>query len=396
MKRTLLTLLIVLAVSCDNTSGANNINNSNNSNNANNTKGQCGDGVRDLGEDCDGNDLNGQSCLAVGFEGGELGCDGSCHFDFSACVEECQDSCTEGATRCQETVIETCTLGDDGCYVFTPGVDCSDTALVCSDLEGSASCAMCVDLCEEGEHQCSGDLLQGCVLGPEGCYVFETERDCVETGQRCDPDGTEGPSCSDTCVDVCTPNNYQCDGDAIEFCEIQPHGCYGWSLHEDCGTSGQTCDDSAWPPVCADCVDECTVESATRCDGELIETCTLNTSGCMVWDFTEDCSLSGEFCEDHTGTAMCVTTCTSICNPTGSTQCNGTMIEECQTQSSGCRDWVLSITVPTTGRFVMTAPGPPLVSTIVWMSAPITGAIAVMGTISKSAPRILTGATIGL
>jgi cysteine-rich repeat protein len=46
----------------------------------------CGDGIKVGPEDCDGNDLGGASCVDLGFSGGTLACDGSCHFDTSGCT----------------------------------------------------------------------------------------------------------------------------------------------------------------------------------------------------------------------------------------------------------------------------------------------------------------------
>lgn len=45
----------------------------------------CADGVKDCGEDCDGEDLGGQSCETLGFAGGSLACSGTCAFDVSGC-----------------------------------------------------------------------------------------------------------------------------------------------------------------------------------------------------------------------------------------------------------------------------------------------------------------------
>jgi len=52
--------------------------------------GQCGDGLvqTTYGEDCDGVNLNAQTCLTLGYGqgSGELGCTGGCVFDETACV----------------------------------------------------------------------------------------------------------------------------------------------------------------------------------------------------------------------------------------------------------------------------------------------------------------------
>lgn len=45
----------------------------------------CGNGMVDFGEDCDGFDLNGESCATMG-SAGVLACDLSCRFDASACT----------------------------------------------------------------------------------------------------------------------------------------------------------------------------------------------------------------------------------------------------------------------------------------------------------------------
>jgi|GEM_PF-3685396 len=45
----------------------------------------CGDGQRDPGEDCDGNDLGGASCRTRGFNGGILYCWSDCTYDTGGC-----------------------------------------------------------------------------------------------------------------------------------------------------------------------------------------------------------------------------------------------------------------------------------------------------------------------
>jgi len=46
----------------------------------------CGNGVVETGEQCDGGNLNGQTCVGLGFTGGTLACSGSCTFDTSGCT----------------------------------------------------------------------------------------------------------------------------------------------------------------------------------------------------------------------------------------------------------------------------------------------------------------------
>lgn len=46
----------------------------------------CGNGLVDSGEDCDGSDLNDGSCIAAGFDDGTLSCTNDCEFAYDDCV----------------------------------------------------------------------------------------------------------------------------------------------------------------------------------------------------------------------------------------------------------------------------------------------------------------------
>ena len=48
----------------------------------------CGDGTIEAGEDCEGDDLGGQTCASQGFLRGELGCTNTCTFDTSGCIPD--------------------------------------------------------------------------------------------------------------------------------------------------------------------------------------------------------------------------------------------------------------------------------------------------------------------
>jgi hypothetical protein len=48
----------------------------------------CPNGKKDPGEQCDGADFGGASCVSQGFSGGSLNCTGSCSFDTSECTNE--------------------------------------------------------------------------------------------------------------------------------------------------------------------------------------------------------------------------------------------------------------------------------------------------------------------
>lgn len=51
--------------------------------------GDCGNGTIDLGEQCDGADLNGLDCTQLGFASGNLACDPmTCTYDTANCVPD--------------------------------------------------------------------------------------------------------------------------------------------------------------------------------------------------------------------------------------------------------------------------------------------------------------------
>lgn len=58
---------------------------------------RCGDGVLNIGERCDGSDFGGATCQSLGYTAGALSCSNSCNFDYSDCYE-CSDNsdCNEG------------------------------------------------------------------------------------------------------------------------------------------------------------------------------------------------------------------------------------------------------------------------------------------------------------
>ncbi len=99
--------------------------------------GACGNGSIELGETCDGVDLNGESCQTQGFDGGALACDGDCGgYDASACEDFSGDCCDPA--------------GD-----ATPGCDdltCSDAVCAidpscCTDAWGPQCTAIATDEC---------------------------------------------------------------------------------------------------------------------------------------------------------------------------------------------------------------------------------------------------------
>jgi len=46
----------------------------------------CGNGIKEMNEQCDGNDFGGQTCFNFGYSGGSLSCNSNCTLNFSGCT----------------------------------------------------------------------------------------------------------------------------------------------------------------------------------------------------------------------------------------------------------------------------------------------------------------------
>jgi len=89
----------------------------------NNCTLNCGDGTVNPGEECDGNDLDGETCGTRGFDTGQLTCELNCTFDESQCAVDCGNGTVHSTEGCD----------DDN---TTSGDGCSDTC----DVEGGWEC----------------------------------------------------------------------------------------------------------------------------------------------------------------------------------------------------------------------------------------------------------------
>ncbi len=96
----------------------------------------CGNGVKEGGEDCDGSDMNSQTCTTQGYAGGTLICDYSCSFDFYSCTTPTSTPSpipTTQPTRSPTpapTSSPTNTLNPTSTPSPTPGITPTPTAIV--------------------------------------------------------------------------------------------------------------------------------------------------------------------------------------------------------------------------------------------------------------------------
>lgn len=146
---------------------------------------ECGNGMLDSGEACDGTALGGQTCEDQGFfGGGTLACTGQCAFDVSDCQEpeDCGNHVREDPEQCDAT-----DLGGETCVSL--GFDYGLLA--------------CTDACAFDTQGCVGDLCGNGVIDP---------------GESCDLTALGGESCVTllhdggtlTCNTDCTFNASEC------------------------------------------------------------------------------------------------------------------------------------------------------------------------------------------
>lgn len=178
------------------------------------TPTSCGNGTADtgLGEQCDGADLDGQTCVSLGFTGGMLACSGICIFDTNACCNS-DGSCDRGEspTNCPD---------DCGC----------DSDGMCEPIRGE-NAANCPADCH-----CGNGVVEG---------AFGEQCDGADlNGQNCQSFGfTTGtlnctPTCTFDATDCHCNNNGTCDtGETAANC---PSDC-GCDFDNTCEpTRGET------------------------------------------------------------------------------------------------------------------------------------------------------------
>ncbi|MEM6990923.1 MAG: hypothetical protein AAF721_10510 [Myxococcota bacterium] len=244
----------------------------------------CGDGEIGEGEACDGSNLDGQDCQSLGFDEGELSCNGVCsEFDTSACVMwSCGNDITEGRELCDGTDVGELTCVTEG---FDEGeLGCSDR---CDALDLSACITWsCGNDIFEGKEVCDGDDLAG-----EDCLSLNFDGGTLSCEDDCAAFDTS--SCT-TCGDDLTEGDEVCDGSDLSDMTCLDQGytdgdlgcdsdCGGYDIGA-CNTCGNT-----------------TTEGLEVCDGEDLDGETCVTLGfdtgnldcdaeCFAFDTSGCCS----------------------------------------------------------------------------------------------------------
>ena len=201
----------------------------------------CGDGIAGGDEQCDGADLRGQVCSAVG----TLRCNEDCTLDYDGCAAVCGDGivsdteecdpqlkcatdsdCGEGKV-CYEVLGECINIGDN----YAPQLACSAYETLAPGFEkpyASGTISACTDQCTYGRDDCGfcgdGQLDESYhdVVGPG--VLIELP------GEFCDGDSIERDDLIDHCEPLCLSEpvnadvtvlcDFQCAPDCKDFAPV--------------------------------------------------------------------------------------------------------------------------------------------------------------------------------
>ena len=247
--------------------------------------GVCGDGILDVGEQCDGTNLNGHTCVTRGFGGGELGCSSLCRFDTSGCTAppaDCGNGKIDGYEQCDGSNL-------NGHTCKTHGFGGGELACTSACRFDMSACTAPPPNCGNGEidrgEQCDGANLNektcetlgfdGGTLGCTAACLFETSActapplPCgngeIDRGEQCDGANLNDKTCADHgfvggelgCTSTCqfdTTGCTNCGNDVIDDGEE----CDGIDFGD------KTCADFSYAGGELDCTDQCVI-SFTKC-----------------------------------------------------------------------------------------------------------------------------------
>jgi alpha-tubulin suppressor-like RCC1 family protein len=187
----------------------------------------CGNGKRELSEECDGEDFGLSTCSSrTGLPEGNLECNNQCEIDVSGCFD-CGNGSIEGPEQCDGSV-----LGGETCQSQTGSLHgqlgCDESCRF-----DTADCHTCGNTILEVNEQCDGTDLGGATCEDEGfsggmlscdaSCLFDISG-CFECGDGiCDRDkGEDRQSCSLDCgwATVSCGGNHSCalSGDGQAWC----------------------------------------------------------------------------------------------------------------------------------------------------------------------------------
>ena len=158
---------------------------------------ECGNGTVDPGEDCDGTDLGGRSCITQGFKTGPLSCK-ACSIDTSACSNIIRENCnndfdddTDGQIDCDDSDCASAGI----CLCGNGIIDGSE---LCDGTQIPEFWTCQTEGFPGGELKCKGNCLG---IDTSGCLQPRCGDGFVSPGETCDDgNNTAGDGCDAACL----------------------------------------------------------------------------------------------------------------------------------------------------------------------------------------------------
>ncbi|MBI5511611.1 MAG: hypothetical protein HY903_22880 [Deltaproteobacteria bacterium] len=306
----------------------------------------CPNGVRAGAEQCDGHDLGQQGCGSLGYpDGGTLACSNSCGFDVSQCLgagPECGNGITEGLEECDGPDLRrlTCRLLGYASATTDPLACRSDCAFDTSACTGAAP--SCGNDNAEGLEQCDGFDLRG-----RRCTDFGFTGGLLECDEGCRfvVGACVGGSAT-YCGDGIRNGSEECDGTDLgqRTCAALGYTGTGLKCASTCRFDASACTGAG--PVCGDNirqgVEECDgVSNNVRCSafgltGGAVPcdaSCTADPSVCdpphcgdgaidQAGELCDGADVGGDTCEKH-GYAGGELQCNASCGRVVFSGCTG-------------------------------------------------------------------------
>ncbi|MBN2459771.1 PKD domain-containing protein [Candidatus Woesearchaeota archaeon] len=227
----------------------------------------CGNGIIEIGEECDSSNLNGRSCTYFpAYSGGTLKCSSDCKFDKSSCrLIECGNGVKEGTEQCDEN-----DLGGMGCNYF-PGYG-----------SGTLKC----------KQDCTFDL-SSCNTQNCGNGIKEYPEECDGTdfgGKTCASYGYTGGTLS--CSIMCVPMM----GGCINTTVVPQGNGYTWihNKYDTAKTCSQVCADHGTTFAAGKCYAKDSSSYPKLCSLARATYCADYTEGMLISkDYSTACCCKG-------------------------------------------------------------------------------------------------------
>lgn len=253
----------------------------------------------------------------------------------------CKNRClAAGESRCREDTVQTCSWVDDWCLAWIDMEDCAADDASCLDDEDGVRCVRECDECTEpGESRCQANTIQVCTRDEDKCLIWASVVNCSYYDEQCEVVDSV-PRCTSTCEDECDPlGTTRCSGTVVETCLKADSGCLSWQTTEVC-QEGEVCEQEELISRCVPvCMDGCPQRGETRCEQNTVVICSMQESGCLDWEFEQDCDLTSELCTEGVDGASC-----EPCEPNcDGRQCGpdpvcGVDCGQCQGPTDVCRE----------------------------------------------------------